>query len=67
MVPWDEIALEIAGLNGPNYVNNETLAYYLSLFRLLQTVRRLPSCNNPWPAGRMTYLCEPVLVTILPI
>jgi hypothetical protein len=35
----DEIGLAIAGLNGPDWVNNPTLAYYLSLLRLVALVR----------------------------
>ena len=42
MAAWaqDEFALACAGLNGGNYVNNPTLAYYLSLLRLVALVRR---------------------------
>eukprot|EP00887_Chlorella_sp_A99_P005048 scaffold4.g5048.t1 len=39
VVPFDEIALAIAGLSGPNYVNNPTLAYYLALARLVAMLR----------------------------
>ena len=38
IVPWDEVALAIAGLNGPRYVNNPLLAQYLSLFKLVRMV-----------------------------
>ncbi len=40
VLPLDEIALAIAGLNGPDYASNPTLAYYLSLLRLVALVRR---------------------------
>lgn len=39
VLPLDEIALAIAGLNGPRYTSNPTLAYYLSLLRLVALVR----------------------------
>lgn len=39
VLPLDEIALAIAGLNGPDYASNPTLAYYLSLLRLVALVR----------------------------
>ena len=32
----------IAGLNGPHYTDNQQLAYYLSLLRLVALVRPLP-------------------------
>lgn len=46
VMPLDEIALAIAGLNGPDYVNNPELAYYLSLLRLVALVR-LPGRGGP--------------------
>jgi hypothetical protein len=39
VLPLDEIALAIAGLNGPDYTSNPTLAYYLSLLRLVALLR----------------------------
>lgn len=45
VLPLDEIALAIAGLNGPDYASNPTLAYYLSLLRLVALVR--PSHMRP--------------------
>lgn len=39
VLPLDEIALACAGLNGPHYTDNPTLAYYLSLLRLVALVR----------------------------
>lgn len=44
MLPLDEIALAIAGLNGPAWTSNPNLAYYLSLLRLVALVR-------PWLNG----------------
>ncbi len=46
VIPLDEIALAIAGLNGPDYVNNENLAYYLSLLRLVALVGSHRSCSH---------------------
>jgi hypothetical protein len=37
-LPLDEIGLAIAGLNGPNWVNDPVTAYYLSLLRLVALV-----------------------------
>ena len=39
VLPLDEIALAIAGLNGPAWTSNPNLAYYLSLLRLVALVR----------------------------
>jgi len=36
--PFDEVALVIAGLNGPNYVLNPVKAQYLSLLKLIRMV-----------------------------
>ena len=44
IIPFDEIALAIAGLNGPDYVNNEQLAYYLALLRLVGMVSSEQGC-----------------------
>ncbi|PSC76146.1 potassium NKT2 [Micractinium conductrix] len=38
-LPLDEIALSIAGLSGPRFTENEELAYYLSLLRLVALLR----------------------------
>ena len=38
--PFDEVALAIAGLNGPDSVNNPQLSTYLSLLRLMAMVRQ---------------------------
>ena len=43
VLPLDEIALAIAGLNGAGYTSNPTLAYYLSLLRLVALVRHTGS------------------------
>ena len=37
--PFDEVALSIAGLRGPSYVNNPILAQYLSLFKIIRMLR----------------------------
>lgn len=39
VIPFDEISLAIAGLNGTKYVNNPVKAQYLSLFKLFRMVR----------------------------
>ena len=38
VIPFDEIALAIAGLNGTKYIDNPQLAYYLGLLRLVALV-----------------------------
>lgn len=44
IIPFDELALAIAGLNGPNYVLNPVKAQYLSLLKIIRMVRvRLPA------------------------
>ena len=47
VLPLDEISLAIAGLNGPHWVNNPTLAYYLSLLRLVALVSGPPAGRRP--------------------
>lgn len=46
-LPLDEIALSIAGLSGPRFTENEELAYYLSLLRLVALVRGGAGTGNP--------------------
>lgn len=63
-LPLDEIGLAIAGLNGPNWVNDPVTAYYLSLLRLVALLR----CYRLfWFFSFLTYsLATPLLlVTIL--
>lgn len=39
LLPFDEIALSAAGLAGASFVNDPTLAWYLTLFKLLKLLR----------------------------
>ncbi|KAL4458838.1 hypothetical protein ABPG75_013703 [Micractinium tetrahymenae] len=62
-LPLDEIALAIAGLNGPDYTRNPALAYYLSLLRLVALLR----CYRlGWFFSFLTYsLATPLLLVTL--
>ena len=64
VIPLDEIALVIAGLNGPHYTDNQQLAYYLSLLRLVALVRPLPLPLQPPTAA--AALPPPGMVLQLP-
>ncbi|KAL4435944.1 hypothetical protein ABPG77_000706 [Micractinium sp. CCAP 211/92] len=63
ILPLDEIALAIAGLNGPDFAKNPTLAYYLSLLRLVAMLR----CYRlGWFFSFLTYsLATPLLLVTL--
>ena len=63
LIPFDEIALAIAGLNGPDSVNNPTLAQYLSLLKLTRMLR----CYRLfWFFSYLTYnLAAPLLLVTL--
>lgn len=63
VIPFDEISLAIAGLNGPNYVNNPVLAQYLSLFKLLRMLRMY---RVSWFFSYLTHnLAAPLLLVTL--
>lgn len=63
VIPFDEMALAMAGLNGPLYVNNPLLAQYLSLFKL---VRMLRMYRLSWFFSYLTYnLASPLLLVTL--
>lgn len=63
VIPFDEISLAIAGLNGPHYVKNPVLAQYLSLFKL---VRMLRMYRLKWFFSYLTYnLASPLLIVTI--
>ena len=63
VIPFDEIALAIAGLNGPDYLNNPELAQYLSLLKLIRFLRMY---RLAWFFSYLTYnLASPLLVVTL--
>lgn len=63
VIPVDEIALAIAGLNGPKYVDNPILAQYLSLFKLLRMLRMY---RVSWFFSYLTHnLAAPLLLVTL--
>ena len=63
IIPFDEIALSIAGLNGPNSLNDPQLAQYLSLLKLIRMLR----CYRLfWFFTYLTYnLAAPLLMVTL--
>lgn len=63
LIPFSEIALVIAGLNGTNMDSNPILAQYLSLFKLLKLLR---GYRMLWFFSFLTHnLAAPLLLVTL--